>query len=234
MNWKEDIEIWKRFLTFRSKEEDLYGTRWSLLILAVLGTWIAGIGRWVTDPDASLIQRTGIGSVAYILLLSMALYVVLWFVSTKKTRFFDVLAMVGMTAPPALVYAIPVERWFVAEVSAGLHGAALAFVSIYRVSLLIFFVVRCQRYNVPGAMFGILFLLSSIIVYLFTSGKTGITFTGMGGIERADAAIAQDVANAINSVACVGLLVAPLAGLCYLTFVFQNWPPGAHPEHRKR
>lgn len=233
MNWREDIQIWVRFLTFRSREEDFFEARWSLLILAILGTWIVGIGRWVTDRDALAIQRTGIGSIAYIVALSTALYVMLWFVSNRKTRYLDMLVVVGMTSPPALVYAIPVERWFTPEVSAGLHAAALAFVSIYRVSLLIFYLVRSRRYDISGAVFGFLLLLSCILLWLFLSGKTGITFTGMGGIERADPEIAEDVANAINALGCFPCLVAPLAGVFYMISVASNWPPGGLP-HRAR
>ncbi len=50
--------------------------------------------------------------------------------------------VVCLTAPPALLYAIPVERFFDAATARNINTGFLAFVAAWRVALLAFYLMR--------------------------------------------------------------------------------------------
>ena len=80
-----------RVLSFRLGEEEWKCLEWKHLALGMACTWIAGIGRHWDDERAGLIQKSGLGSLAYVLLLGLFLWLLLsWYmvlVGFKLSRY---------------------------------------------------------------------------------------------------------------------------------------------------
>jgi hypothetical protein len=134
-----------RLLAFRLTEEEFSElSRWHLLF-GMLCTWIVGMGIWWDDPHANLLQHLGVGSLIYIFALALLLWLVIWPLKPKLWSYFHVVTFVSLTSPPAILYAIPVERLTNLEKARALNVWFLAVVASWRVALLFFYLYRHAR-----------------------------------------------------------------------------------------
>ncbi len=132
-----------RFLTFGSSpiaRED-----WANFLAFALGfTWLAGLGRYWDHQSAQWWQCAGLGSLAYVFVLSALLWLIGLPVRPRGWSYSGVLLFVCMTSPPALLYAIPVERMIPLDAAQSVNFWFLAVVAAWRVALLLrFLAVPC-------------------------------------------------------------------------------------------
>ncbi|WP_290792525.1 hypothetical protein [Flavihumibacter sp. UBA7668] len=109
-------------------------------IVGLLGTWIVGIGRYWDDKGASLLQHLGLGSVIYIFLLSLFIWLIIKPFLIDQWTYFRVLTFISLTSFPALFYAIPVELYFSMEISNLINVWFLALVAAWRLCMLFYFI----------------------------------------------------------------------------------------------
>lgn len=125
-----------RVLTLRAPRRELRNLGPGALPFGLAVTLLAGIGRYWDDPGAHLLQHLGLVSVA----IAASLAMLLWFLIRPITReppgFSEVLTYVALTAPPALLYAVPVERWVDLATAQRANAWFLAVVASWRVVLL--------------------------------------------------------------------------------------------------
>src|SRR5687768_8039418 len=93
-----------RLLTFRLSHDDYLRLDRRHLGFGLATTWLAGIGRYWDHPDAHLLQYAGLGSVVYVVVLSLFLWLLIWPLRPANWRYERVLTFVTLTAPPALLY----------------------------------------------------------------------------------------------------------------------------------
>ncbi len=98
-----------RFLTFRPVSSAVPAHWRALLIFGLLFTWLAGIGRYWDNPRAHVWQYLGLGSVAYVFVLALIIWLLLAPLRPKNWSYRNVLLFITLTAPPAILYAIPVR-----------------------------------------------------------------------------------------------------------------------------
>ena len=106
------IKTTLRLLSFRLTGEELRRFSWQDLITGLLLTWLVGMGRWWEDPNAKILQHLGVGSVAYVFVLATFLWLLTWPLSRPATRYFNLLTFITLTAPPAVLYTLPVRTLF--------------------------------------------------------------------------------------------------------------------------
>ena len=136
------MKTWARYLLFLSNEAELLSLGWaSWLGPALVATWLAGMGRYWDHPSASLPQMFGMGSVAYVFVLGALLWVAILPLKPRRWGYLQTVTFVALTAPPALLYAIPVERWMSMSDAIATNAWFLAVVAAWRVGLL-FLVLR--------------------------------------------------------------------------------------------
>lgn len=152
-----------RLLTFRTTQEELRSFEPAHLVIALIGTWLVGMGRWWDDPTAVLLQKSGAGSLAYILFLSVLLFAVGYPLRRDVWRYRDVLTFVGLTALPAALYAIPIERFMPLSAAAYVNLAFLLIVAAWRVGLLGFFLKRYGGFSVLEVFVAMLLPLACIV-----------------------------------------------------------------------
>ena len=204
-----------RLLTFRITREELLLFNYNHLAFGIACTWIVGIGRWWDDPGANLLQHLGIGSVVYVFLLSLLLWLVIWPLKPQNWSYRHVLTFVSLTSPPAILYAIPVERFTSLETARSLNVWFLAIVAAWRVALLFFYLRRHARLSAFSIAVAALLPITFIVVTLTVLNLERAVFDVMGGLREGgtanDSAYGVLVALTILST----ILFIPLL-VCYI------------------
>jgi hypothetical protein len=175
--------IW-RLLTFRITAVEFVALDRRHLIAGLLWTWVVGMGRWWDDPGARLLQRLGLGSVLYVCALSALLWIVVRPLQPRDWTFIRVLTFVSMTSPPALLYAIPVERLFDPATAGRLNLWFLAAVALWRVALLLRFLTMLPGLGVLTGIVTALLPLSVIVSSLVALNLHRVVFRLMGSIAE--------------------------------------------------
>ncbi len=176
-----------RVLTFRITENELlYFNRYDLLV-GLLFTWLAGVGRYWDNGRAEILQVLGVGSVVYVFLLALYLWLIIWPLRSPSWNYFRVLTYITLTAPPAVLYAIPFQMIFPDpryETANTLNAWLLVLVSLWRIALLwqlLRSVAKMDAYTLIISMF---MSLLPIIVGITALNLEHAVFHIMGGITN--------------------------------------------------
>jgi len=170
-----------KFLAFRPVRPDMKRLGWHFLALGLVSSWLAGLGRYWDTPEAQWWQYAGLGSVVYTLFMAALLWALIWPLHPENWSYLNVLTFVGMTAPPAIFYAIPVERFATPYVASQVNYLFLLVVASWRVALLWFYLRRAARLVPMVAFFALSLPLSIILVLLGYFQLFQIVFEGMAG-----------------------------------------------------
>ena len=175
-------------LTFRISRDRLLNFGNSHLLLGILFTLIVGVGRWWDDPAANLLQRLGVGSLIYILVLAFALWLVVRPFAPRAWSYKHVLTFVSLTSPPALLYAIPVERFLDLATARTMNVWFLAAVAAWRVALLFFYFRRFARLTIISTVVSALLPIMVIVATLTILNLERAVFDIMGGLRESGTA----------------------------------------------
>ncbi|WP_430415418.1 hypothetical protein [Parasphingorhabdus sp.] len=192
------------------------------LIYGLLVTWLAGIGRYWDSPEATWWQYAGLGSLAYVFLLSAYLWLVIWPLGAERWTYRNVLVFVTLTSLPALLYAIPVEQFMSMSAAQNSNLAFLAIVAVWRVAMLVGFLFRVAKLHWFAVMIGTLGPLAMIIlsVISFNGGKYLVMI--MAGLGREPRA--EDLANqAVLMLGLISLYAAPFLFAGYLGLIIHRY-----------
>jgi hypothetical protein len=216
-SWRSVVATTIRLLTFRATREELVRFTSKHLAFGLLCTWIVGVGRYWDNPRVQLLQHLGIGSIAYVFILSLFLWLIVWPLRPRNWSYFRVLVFVSLVSPPAILYALPVEKFYSLDTANSLNVLFLAIVATWRVALLVFF-LRClgelDRFSIVVAT---LLPLTLIIVTLTVLNLEKAVFDFMGGVREGTASDASYGILFLLSFFSI-LLFLPLL-LCYLALV---------------
>lgn len=203
-----------RILFFRASGDELRGLTLRHLILGLILTWVVGAGRWWEDPKAHILQHLGLGSLAYVALLSGFLWLMLWPITSRTWPFLKIMTYVSLTSPPAFLYAIPVRAWFELATAQRVRVWFLAIVAGWRVLLWWRYLSVGVGLTRPAAAVMTGFPLTFIVVALVWLNLDRAVFDVMGG-GGSDRATVNDAAygslfliTSIALVAFVPLLTA--------------------------
>ena len=217
------LKLWVRLLTFRSRFEDYQSLGTRQLIMGLVICWIVGMGRYWDDPRAILIQKAGIGSVLYVFLLAALLWLTVKPIDPNRFSYVGILTFVTMTAPPALLYAIPVEKWMTLQAANQTNLNFLGIVALWRLCLWIHYLRRYGLFNGITTCVAASLPLAFIFIALVEMNLHHVVVNIMGGIREADQS-SQDAAYWAMWV--FGILAFPvscIAGISWCTMVYQSW-----------
>lgn len=171
-------------LVFKLPAERVSALGWGHLYLGLMGTWIAGIGRYWDHPKAEVVQMLGLGSLGYVFVMSALLWCVFRPVAGCKASYWGLVTFVALTSFPAWLYAIPVERFMSIGAAIRLNVLFLAVVASWRLALL-FRHARLAYGLGWGAVFVCCLLpVMAIIVLLATLNLEHAVFEIMGGFRE--------------------------------------------------
>ena len=197
-----------RLLTFRLTAEEFARLDRRHLLCGLLCTWVVGVGRWWDDAGARALQHAGAGSVVYVFALALLLWLVVLPLKPHGWTYRHVLTFVSLTAPPALLYAIPVEKLVSLTTARTLNVWFLATVALWRVALLFNYLKRHARLRPFAILTASLLPVTAIIVALTMLNLERAVFDVMGGLRE------QGTAN--DNAYAVLLLLSLLSMLLFL------------------
>lgn len=153
-------------------------------LTGLIGTWLVGMGRYWDDDRASLLQKLGLGSVIYIFLLALFIWLIVQPFRIACWTYFRVLIFISLTSYPAILYAIPVERFVSIGTANSINVWFLAIVALWRLFLLYYFLKQFTRLS-AGNILTITFMPICLIISALTAlNLHRVVFNIMGGIRN--------------------------------------------------
>lgn len=224
-----------RFLLFRPIRPDLERLAPLYFFVGFLFTWLAGIGRHLDNPRLDWWQHLGLDSIAYVFVFSTFLWLLLWPLRPANWRFSSVLLFVMMTAPPALLYVLPLcltstmallrlgGGYLEYELISRLKLGLLVIVATWRVALLVGFLNRVAQLGSGTIFVATALPLALIVGALAVLNLDRATFDIMAG---RDPPTSDDGAYAILIlIHLVSILAVPFLLIAYLWRCYWAWYP---------
>lgn len=172
-----------KFLAFRPVRPDVKRLRWHFLVLGLVSSWLAGMGRYWDTSEAQWWQYAGLGSVVYTFFMATFLFALILPMHPRNWSYLNVLTFVGMTAPPAIFYAIPVERFTDPTTASQVNYGFLIVVATWRVGLLWLYLRRSAQLRIVPAMVALMLPLALMMVVLAYMQLSMTVMEGMAGIR---------------------------------------------------
>lgn len=147
-------------------------------------TWLCGIGRYWDNPKADLWQYLGLGSIVYIFILALILWLVILPLKPNNWSYKNVLLFVSLTAPPAILYAIPVERFMTLESAQLSNVWFLAVVALWRIALLFKYLKSAAGLSGLCVLVATLLPITLIVAVLAGLNLEHVVFKVMAGLEE--------------------------------------------------
>lgn len=205
-----------RVLSGRFTADDLAAAGPSHLALGLLFTWLAGIGRYWDSPRASALQHAGVGSILYVVALSVFLWLLLMPLRPKRWSYIKILTFVCAVSPPAILYAIPVERFLSLQDARRINVWFLAVVAAWRVALYVVFLVRYAAFRNLRVVIAAVLPLTLIVFVLTALNLERAVFDLMAGLNPAGGTSADSAYAVLFLLAFLSFWVTPVVGVLYL------------------
>jgi len=170
-----------RLLTFKITRDEILQFNKSHFIAGLVGTWVVGMGRYWDDERAGVLQHLGLGSVIYIFILAGFIWLIIKPFFVDNWNYFTVLTFVGLTSFPAILYAIPVERFFTIQTANTINVWFLAIVAAWRLGLLYYFLKHFTLLRTGSILTVTLLPICLIITTLTILNLHRVVFDIMGG-----------------------------------------------------
>ncbi|QKK01268.1 MAG: hypothetical protein HND55_00590 [Pseudomonadota bacterium] len=154
------------------------------LAFGLLFTWLVGIGRYWDNPRADLWQYIGLGSVVYVFVLAAIIYFLVLPLRPRNWSYRSVLLFITLTSPPAVLYAIPVERFMAMDQAAAANAWFLAIVAAWRVALYGWFLRVFSGLGWLATITSLLLPLILIVIALTALNLEHVVFRLMSGIRE--------------------------------------------------
>lgn len=210
-----------RVLTFR-RPSSAIGQHWpAYLAFGLVFTWLAGVGRYWDSQRAEIWQHAGLGSIAYVFCLALILWLLLLPLKPRRWSYRNVLVFVTLTSPPAVLYAIPVERFLSLQAAQSANAWFLAVVAIWRVALLVWFLHQLAGLKGFTIVVSTMLPLALIVVVLAALNLEHVVFELMSGI-RPEQRSSNDLSYSIVTVlAFFSVLASPILLAAYLWLIYR-------------
>lgn len=212
-----------RILTLRFSSEDLAGLGTRHLVYGLLVTWAVGIGRYWDHPDPYLVQSLGAGSLVLMGALGLLLYSILWPLRPRDWSLFQLYVFLSLTALPAILYAIPVERFLEIRTAQQVNVGFLAIVAVWRVAMLGRYLAK--RTDLSGWILATALLLPLvlILVALTALNLEKAVFTVMAGAREPVPTPGDRAYLYIVLLTGASFVIAPLLVAAYGLAVWLRW-----------
>lgn len=185
-------------------------------------TWLCGIGRYWDNPKADLWQYLGLGSVVYIFVLALILWLVILPLKPTSWSYKNVLLFVSLTSPPAILYAIPVEQFMPLKSAQTANVWFLAVVAIWRVALLLKFLRNSAGLSGLCVLVATLLPLTLIVAALAALNLEHVVFKIMAGLEDHEKSANDSAYMILIVITYFSVLASPALLTMYGLFIYKG------------
>lgn len=225
--WRDAWVTMFRLLFFRASAAELTRIGWRHFAIGLGCTWLVGIGRFWDNPRVGLLQHLGVGSIIYIFVLSLFLWLLIWPFRPRNWTYFKVLTFISLVAPPAALYAIPVEKVVSLDTANSINASLLGIVAAWRVALLIFYLTQSGQLRAFPTFVATALPLTVIVVALTILNVEKVVFNLMGGIH--DPSPNDSAYSILSLLSLLSLLLFIPLLICYLWLVVDRFTSARHP-----
>lgn len=212
-----------RFLTFRGVSSSVHHEWRRYLAFGLFFAWLAGIGRYWDNPRAEIWQYLGLGSIIYVFVLAGIVYLLAAPLRPANWSYRNVLVFVSLTSPPAVLYAIPVERFMSIDAAIAANGWFLAVVAAWRVGLLVRFLRVVGRLSYSAVVVGTMLPLTLIVITLSMLNLEHVVFELMSGISPDDRSPNDAAFGIVVGLSFYSFLLAPVLAVMYFLLALKRW-----------
>ena len=208
-----------RFLFFQPNGPAIRSHWQAFLVFGLVFTWLAGVGRYWDNPKAHLWQYLGLGSVAYVFVLALIIWLLLMPLKPRNWSYRNVLLFITLTAPPAVLYAIPVEKFMAAEAARSANAWFLIVVASWRVALYVVFLKRVAGLSPGNVIVAALLPLVIIVIALSMLNLEHVVFSLMSGIREEDRSPNDAAFGVVFMLSMLSFIAAPFLAVGYLVSI---------------
>lgn len=210
-----------KLLSFKPLRLDTSIVNW-YLAAGIFCTWLCGLGRYWDNPRAEVWQYAGFGSVAYIFVLAFVLWGVIAPLKPRNWTYTNILLFVSLTSPPALLYAIPVERFMSLDSAQTANVWFLAIVAVWRVALLYRFLTAAAGLSGMTVFIATLLPLTLIVSALTALNLEHAVFEIMAGLSEENKSQNDDAYFILVLITGFSVVASPILLLMYGSQVYQR------------
>lgn len=212
-----------RLLTFREFKPNLRDHWRAYLAWGMFWTWVAGMGRYWDNPKADWWQTLGLGSIAYIFTLALVLWLIILPLKPKNWTYRNILIFLSLTSLPAVLYAIPVERFMPLAQAQAANAWFLGIVATWRVLLLWFFIRRVARLSWLDTLVACLLPLTLIVVALTALNLEHVVFNIMAGNTPEQQSGNDRAYGILFVITFFSMLLSPILAMLYAARIGILW-----------
>jgi hypothetical protein len=212
-----------RLLAFRRPSPAISLHFGAYLVFGLFFTWLAGVGRYWDNPKAYWWQSLGLGSLAYVFVLALLVWVLLGPLRPKNWSYRSVLLFITLTAPPAVLYAIPVEKFMTVDAARTANAWFLGIVASWRVALFAVYLCRVSRLEAGAVIVASLLPLAIIVVALSVLNLEHVVFDLMSGIREEDRSSADTAYTVVFVLSMFSFFASPFLIVGYLWYMYRAW-----------
>jgi hypothetical protein len=161
-------------------------------------------------------QYLGLGSVAYILVLAFIIWIIVKPLKPKNWSYKNTLLFISLTSPPAILYAIPVERFTSLETAQTINVWFLAVVATWRVALLFNYLMNVAKLTGGTIVVAALLPLTLIVSALTALNLEHVVFQVMAGLEPADKSQNDSAYTVLVLITAASVVASPVLLLAYI------------------
>ncbi len=226
MTLRSAIKVPLRVLFLRSTNDDYRSFNYLHLAVGLVCTWLVGMGRHWDNPRVDLPLSLGVGSLAYVFVLALLLFTVGLPFRDKEWTYRRVLTMVVLSAPPAVLYAVPVERWMDFETARSMNLWFLAIVAAWRMLIwgrFVFLMLPAQ-FNWITCLSVVLMPVSVIAVTLIVLNLEKAVVDFMAGLlPPPEGTTADEAYQWLIIGGVLSLYVLPVVAIAYIASWVIRW-----------
>jgi hypothetical protein len=205
-----------QLLTFRAPSAGIREHASAYLAFGLVLTWAAGVGRYWDSAEATLLQHLGLGSLGYVFVFALVLWILVAPLGPKNWTYRNILLFVALTSPPALLYAVPVEMWVSPSTALAINSGFLAIVAAWRVALLAVFLQRAAGLRGPTILVATLLPLALIVDGLAFLNLEHLVYETMAGLRGAAGLSSAAEYGIVRFICTVSVLITPVLLACYV------------------
>ncbi len=184
--YQEVLKTQIDFLCFKAIKPDFKKQGRDYLLMVLFFTWLAGVGRYWDNPKAYWWQYLGLGSLMYLFIMTFILWVIIYPLKPQNWSYKNTFIFVGMTSPPAILYAVPVEKFMRMEAAQLTNVLFLTVVAIWRIILLFKYLSSSAKLKALSIFVAGTLPIVIIVASLTALNLEHVVFRIMGGMKPAE------------------------------------------------
>ncbi len=196
------------------------------MCLFIIGIWllVSYLLGYVVLVDIGTIpeQYLGLGSVIYIFVLSLIIWLVLLPLKPLQWNYKNVLLFISLTSPPAILYAIPVERYMSLESAQLANVWFLAIVAIWRVLLFFKYLTNSAKLSGLCVLVATLLPLTLIVTLLTVLNLEHVVFKLMAGLEESEKSANDSAYLVLLLITYFSVMASPVLLSLYGWLIFKR------------